>query len=159
MEFMNGNHAVSRSNRPFAQVWTDMALEQSINRDSKTKGGIVGISQKPGALRRWFVTSHERAAITRCLREMCGIGDSERVGTHKEARLGRVQRDEEDIQKLLSVFDSGMMSNPFTLGHDDESHTRLLNIATGVVAPGEVSGQLHHWKRPNGVFCCTTQYE
>jgi len=41
-----------------------------------------------------------------------------------------------------SVFDSGMMSNPFTLGHDDESHTRLLNIATGVVAPGEVSGRL-----------------
>ena len=36
-EFVNGNHAVSRSTNPFAQVWTDMALEQSINADSKLK--------------------------------------------------------------------------------------------------------------------------
>ena len=33
-EFMSGGHAVSRSSHPFAQVWTDMALEQSINADS-----------------------------------------------------------------------------------------------------------------------------
>ena len=49
-EFVTGNHAVSRSIKPFAQVWTDMALEQSINGDSKLRGGIIGISQNPGAL-------------------------------------------------------------------------------------------------------------
>ena len=43
-EFITGNHSVSRSNQPFAQVWPDMALEQSINLDTKTKGGIVGMS-------------------------------------------------------------------------------------------------------------------
>ena len=32
-EFMSSGHAVSRSSHPFAQVWTDMALEQSINAD------------------------------------------------------------------------------------------------------------------------------
>ena len=32
-EFMQGNHPVSRSGQPFSQVWTDMALEQSINLD------------------------------------------------------------------------------------------------------------------------------
>ena len=38
-EFVNSNHAISRSSKPFAQVWTDMALEQSINADSKSRGG------------------------------------------------------------------------------------------------------------------------
>lgn len=38
-EFMDGNHSVSRSRHPFSKVSTDMALEQSINRDSKSKGG------------------------------------------------------------------------------------------------------------------------
>ena len=33
-EFMNDNHALSRPSNPFAQVWTYMALEQSINADS-----------------------------------------------------------------------------------------------------------------------------
>ena len=73
--FINRHHAMRRSSQPFAKVWMDMALEQSINRDSKTKGGIVGISQNPGALRHWFVTSHKRTAIARAVREMCDIED------------------------------------------------------------------------------------
>ena len=63
-EFCKSSHAVNRSTNPFSQVWTDMALEQSINLDSKSSGGIIGITQKPDALTRWFLTSHERAAIT-----------------------------------------------------------------------------------------------
>ena len=35
-EFLNGKHAVSKSG--FNSVATDMALEQSFNRDSKMKG-------------------------------------------------------------------------------------------------------------------------
>ena len=43
-DFLRGNHTVSRStSQSFNQVWTDMALEQSINLGSKTKGGIIGI--------------------------------------------------------------------------------------------------------------------
>ena len=38
-EFVNGNHAVSPSSKPSAQVWMDMALEQSINADFKSRGG------------------------------------------------------------------------------------------------------------------------
>ena len=60
-EFLAGNFSVSRSGHLFSQVSTDMALEQSINTDSKSKGGIVGMSQGPAALERWFLTAHERA--------------------------------------------------------------------------------------------------
>ena len=45
-EFMDGNHSVSRSKQPFAQVWPDMTQEQPINLDSKSKGGIIGVSTK-----------------------------------------------------------------------------------------------------------------
>ena len=31
-------HTVTRTGRSFTAVWTDMALEQTINYDSKTKG-------------------------------------------------------------------------------------------------------------------------
>ena len=94
-EFISGNHRISRSKQPFAQVWTDMALQQSINLDSKSKDGIVGISTKENAEERWFLTSHERTAITKSLKQMCGIEHSdEAAATHKEARLSRVKRDE-----------------------------------------------------------------
>ena len=52
-----------------------MALKQSVNLDLKSKGPILGIIQKPEALERWFLTCHERAAITSAIKEICGIED------------------------------------------------------------------------------------
>ena len=50
-EFATGNFSISRSGHPFSQVEADMALEQSINADSKSKDGIIGISQFQQPLR------------------------------------------------------------------------------------------------------------
>ena len=135
---------ISRFNQPFAQISTDMTLEQSINLDSKSKGGIIGISQKPDALERWFLTSLKRAAITSSLKEMCSLENSDRIGTHhKEARPRRLQRDEQDVQKLVSCFTSGLMTDPFCLDNDQDGRpSPLINIATGVVLPDEVSERL-----------------
>ena len=55
MEFEGGSHSVNRSANSFNMVWTDMTLEQSENRDTKTLGGIVGFSTNPGAVNRWFL--------------------------------------------------------------------------------------------------------
>ena len=62
-DFMPGNHSISGPTQPFAEVWTGMALEQSINLVSETTGGIIGIIRIAGALERWFLTCHERAAM------------------------------------------------------------------------------------------------
>ena len=50
-----------------------MALEQSINLDSKSKGCIVGISLDVGALQRWFSTNHKRVAFASMVKQMFGI--------------------------------------------------------------------------------------
>ncbi|KAK3740844.1 hypothetical protein QZH41_000596 [Actinostola sp. cb2023] len=141
-EFVNGNHPVERSNKPFSQVWTDMALEQSINRDSKAGGGIIGLTQNASALERWFLTSHERAAITSATKQLCNLGDDEYVGTHKEAGLQRVKRDELDVQKLLKTI-ATTMSNPFDLSEASRvDPAPLRNIATGVLMPNDVTERL-----------------
>lgn len=139
-EFVQGSHAVSRSCHPFSQVWTDMALEQSVNLDSKTKGGIVGITQKPGALERWFVTAHERAAITTATKAMCGYQDvsDEHATSHKEAGSHRIKRDENDVRKVIQTVQS-MMTNPFDLGNTCEEVTPLTNLVTGLVMPHETA--------------------
>ena len=113
-----------------------MALEQSINADSKSKGGIIGISQNPAALDRWFLTSHERASVTTALKEMF-MQERDSLDVHKEAATKRVARDEADVQKLISCFTTGLMSNPFT--QETES---LVNFATGVVLPTDIANDL-----------------
>ena len=113
-EFLNGDHVVSRSSTPFSQVSADMALEQSINADSKAKGGIVGISQRPRALQWWFLTSHVRAAITTSLKNMYGVEKTDYLGVaHKEASANRGTRHQCDVSTLLACFTSGTMTDPF----------------------------------------------
>eukprot|EP00794_Sanderia_malayensis_P004496 gene4496-5094_t len=132
-EFVKGSHAVSRSGRPFTQVWTDMALEQSINADSKSKGGIIGISRNPGALDRWFLTSHERASVTTSLKGMF-LQESTHLDGHKEAAAKRIARDEADVQKLISCFTSDLMRNSFK-----QDTQPLVNFGTGVVLPNDIA--------------------
>ena len=137
-EFLNGNHAVSRSSQPFSQIWTDMALEQSVNLDSKSKGGIVEISQKEGALERWFVTAHKRAEGTTATKELCGMRNDVGSVRHKEGGSLRVKRDEEDVTKLVSTLES-VMVNPF---HAENEATPLSNLSSVVIMPNDMSTRL-----------------
>ena len=134
-DFIAGGHGVSRSGQPFSTVWSDMALEQSVNAASKSAGGIIGKSQNASALEKWFLTVHERATIAAALKEMYGVQNAEQ-GTHKEASPSRVKRDEEDIKKLVSCFTSGLMITPFDDAED------LVNFATGIVLPTDVAEAL-----------------
>ena len=140
-EFVNGNHSISRSTQPFSQVWTDMALEQSVNLDSKSKGGIIGISLKLRALERWFLTVHERAAITTCIKEMCSLGESDKV-SHKETGSRRHAKDEEDVRKMVTTL-STVMTDPFNIEDvNDDDVIPLVNLATGVVMPDADASRL-----------------
>ena len=116
-----------------------MALEQSINLDSKAKGGIIGITQRPSALQKWFLTAHERTATMTATKRMIDLDESTR-STHKESSKVRVQRDENDIKKVIHTLQT-VMSNPF----DEDAYREdvpLMNLATGVVMPEEISEQL-----------------
>ena len=67
--FSAGRHSANA----FAQVPVDQSSEQSFNRDSKGKGGIIGFSLKPCTVQRRIVTAHERAAIAQVGRQMAGV--------------------------------------------------------------------------------------
>ena len=56
---------------------------------------------------------------------------------HKEATKARVKRDEDDVNKLLSCFTSGLMINPFSLESD-----ALVIFAKEVVLPDDVAETL-----------------
>ena len=103
------------------------------------KGGIIGITQRPRALLKWFLTAHERTATTTATKRMIDLDESTR-STHKESSKVRVQRDENDIKKVIHTLQT-VMSNPF----DEDAYREdvpLMNLATGVVMPEEISEQL-----------------
>ena len=104
-EFINGNHPIKRAAGTFNQVWTDLALEQSVNRDSKVKGGIVGFTQQKDTVNRWLLTAHKRANIVSSVKTMCEtndcVSDRENGTNIKECGNARLGRDEDDVQIYL----------------------------------------------------------
>ena len=74
---------------------------------------------------------------------MCGIEQTEKTtATHKEARLARVKREENDMQKRVATFDSGLLSNPLHIPNDRadrEDLVPLSNLVNRVVLPEPVA--------------------
>ena len=70
-----------------------MALEQTVNRDSKTKRRIVGVTSVEGT-RQGALTAHMMAVATTSYRVMSGTSAGSRF--HKELGSLRIERDEHD---------------------------------------------------------------
>ena len=62
-EFMQGNFCV-KSSLAFTSIVVDHAIEH-VNRSIKVMGGICSITQKPGALTRFFLTAPELACLSK----------------------------------------------------------------------------------------------
>jgi hypothetical protein len=78
-ENLKKNWTVQRQHRyGFSAIACDQAIEQTANRDSKTKGGLVGFTLNRGAVTRWILSQSERSAITWQCQKMAGIVDDER---------------------------------------------------------------------------------
>ena len=64
--------------------------------------------------------------------------DNRSSAAHKEASANKIKRDEQDIQKLINCFTSGLMTDPFS----EDAGQELLTFATGVVLPTDIAENL-----------------
>ena len=139
-EFAKGRFSVQRQSlQGFSQVACDQTIEQTCNRDTKTKGGMIGFTTEKGAVSRWILSHRERAAISKRCEEMAGKDETSL--SRKDLQLSRMKRDEEDVCRVVSVVDA--MINPF-----DGSHNELVHVSSGVVASKDVTEcYIKAWER------------
>ena len=76
---LSSNFSVQRQNdHGFSAVSCDQTIEQTVNRDSKTKGGLVGFSMNRSSVHRWLLSQAERAAVTQRCKSMSGMSHKSR---------------------------------------------------------------------------------
>ena len=149
-EFLDGKHIISRStqeSRYFSRVWSDMAIEQSINRDCGTLGGLMGLKTNISAMERWFLFAHLKANVATATKAMLVIGVDHPAIQYKELTVNRIEKDEICIENIIDVVEKRMV-NPFIVESEWDSENRrpLVNIATGLVAPPKVCSWLNGCK-------------
>ena len=132
-ELKNGAFAVQRSEKhAFAQVAVDQAIEQTMNRDTKTRGGSVGFSLRPRAVQRWIVTAHERAAIAQTYRQLTTMDDPASHG--RGSGVTAIKRQEDAVDSVASFLKS--------LHNQLEGIYGLINIVSGALVSGAVNKDL-----------------
>ena len=102
-----------------------------MNRDSKSKGGIVGGTGMENTRDRWAITIHTMAAATASFKVMSGTSGGSSF--HRELGSQRIDRDENDVNSIIQCIEMKLV-NPFDIGRYEEENMPLINNATVTVA-------------------------
>ena len=125
--------SVNRSDVPSSSNTVDIIIEQTINRQAKTHGGIVGFSQNHSAYYRWCITMHARASYQQTTMEMADMDKyhNQEFISHKELRPSQITRSEEDTCKVVQAI--CIFINPF---ESRKQGCSLLFVFRGITTKG-----------------------
>jgi len=123
-EFKNGNFVVRKKEGKFNGVWTDMALEQTYNKDAKTKL-FTGITQQPATISKYLKALPGITAVSEQTRRMANMNNTDAQTSSDDSSA---VKDKKTVRKILNIVKEKMI-NPFSYSGED-----LVNISTGQLA-------------------------
>ena len=133
-EFVKGNFVVKGSDQRFNQVSPDHSQEW-LNGTGKKGGGIVGITKTTSALNRWALSYNLHACIANKTRALFHVGSDDQM-IHNETTKGRMKRDSEDEENIMSVLQRFKVFSP------EAGYDVLQNIATKDLATIDIQQSL-----------------
>ena len=72
-EIINENLSVKQTAGTFSMLPPDQVIEQTINKERKGAGGMIGINTSALSVQRWILSSHVTAKILGDLRESINL--------------------------------------------------------------------------------------
>ncbi|KAG1714706.1 Multidrug resistance-associated protein 1 [Nymphon striatum] len=122
----NIKHAVRRSGRFWAGLWSDLVIEQTLMRSIKSSGSLTrGRGFEENVRHLWVSSISYTAAVHEAMSSLSGVKASSSEH-HAEMEFKRRSRDYQDCEKFFSWFES---RNPFNFEDAD-----LHSLSTGSVS-------------------------
>ena len=130
-EYVAGNVSVQLSTRnTFGRIEADKVIETTINKDTKTPGGLKGFSTNVNTVDRWILNATHRASLRKCFHQILNYKGS-KSNIHNDLSKSRIKKDNEDVKDIIEVLKENFI-HPF-------SNRELVCISNGLVAPEDVS--------------------
>ena len=133
----SGDFCFQRSYSNFSQVAVDQAIEQTVNKDTKTRGGIVSFSRSPASVHKWMINAHFRTDVTRSVKQMAGLTGRDKY-VHKECSQTVLASKEASVKSVMQTINS--WQDPFDSPFD--ASVNLVSLSSGVTASDEVKVDL-----------------
>ena len=136
--FLKKHFVVKRTSGSFNAVSPDLALEQTIQRSSKSSHGIIGQTRKQEYAAEWALIYHEVLSITNTFREITnsdkgGNTETANASSHHHLSPRKIQEINARTDSISSYISS--QGNPFC----KENHDKVKNLVTQVYAEDSVA--------------------
>ena len=129
-QFLDGNHVVRRSERYWAGLPTDLAIEQILMRTIKRRGGLThGRTFSESVRLLWIYTIHKCASVQSAMDELTQHQVTKNEQQHVDTGRSRMQRDHQDLLQLTSWLES---HNPFS-----RENAMLRSLVSGLTSNEE----------------------
>ncbi|KAG1660796.1 Heat shock protein [Nymphon striatum] len=122
-EFAAGKFTVHQTARDFNGVWTDLALEQTYNREGKTSL-FKGITQLESAREKYIKALPFMTSVSESVKQMAHMTSSQ--SDHYE----KLRKDDMEAVLQIKRTVEEKMQNPF---HPSLATDKLINISTGQI--------------------------
>ena len=106
----------------------DQVIEQTINRDLKCPGGIIGFTTLQGSIQRWILSSYNTSSVIADCRQSFELDNSDQ--TPKEMNTRKINFDERSVERCKDIIIN--WKNPFEISEP------LFCLSSGLVASQEV---------------------
>lgn len=131
--FMNGIFSVQLAGEsPFGRIPVDQTTEVTVNKDTKSSGGITKYSLKTGTVTRFYMTAEYRCSFLAHLRDMV---QGKRPSYHHDEMLSTRKRKDEQVVTTIESLIEGW-NNPF------KERKELVSSSTSKQAPEDVTRDL-----------------
>ena len=137
--FKAGQFTVKRSAGKYNGIWSDMGVESTVIRDSKSRSGIIGLTGRGTSLLRWSLTRQLLGRYAAAMQERSKHGaSSAKNGTHEQQRPAMLLQDEQHSETMSKHMVDNFM-DPFRA---DDHPKGLISISSGLNATAEVEKSL-----------------
>ena len=92
--FEDGEFSFTEIPESFNGIWSDMATDKAVMKNTKRNGGIVGLSRKKPALIRWTLTCHIAAQYSAAMKERSVITSADN-SVHQQEKATSMKQDED----------------------------------------------------------------
>lgn len=133
-EFMKGDHVMRHLAGHWNGIWSDMYIETTFMLYGKARGGIVGITLKPEAMKTWALSLHTCGKLAADIDIMRESDKPTTQKTHKEESVIRIEADKVDRNGLKEKISQSI--HPFM---PDQHPEPIVNIVTGKLAGPSVN--------------------
>jgi hypothetical protein len=132
LHLQSTENMVRRQPGKFNKIATDQAIEQTINREQKCAGGIIGYCTSESTVQRWVLTSHIAAKIQAKMENVLGISETNTIT--KDLSKKRILFDEECVNRAYDLIQD--WGTPF------EENYSLVNISSGVECGTDIESDM-----------------